>query len=354
LNKKSHRDSLTDKAAAGPPAWEQEWQREAAERDRDVAEWLEKAVQEARQCVRRWAKPEKPDYAFDWAEQASKQLLEAGSLYEYAREAFEFRCVLAGIKSGKDRSDFRHLMKRGAEAYPALGSHTFNWLCSSADHLAQNTSFSELHRRNEQKVKKSLKSFRSPLKAVSLAFGDYGPAPWPWRPGSYELVSDASKEPGIPRLLFPPKLPERHIHSDGSEKIAVTIRWRDFTNKGIGEEMKKFAKQNRPPGVPERWQLRENMIRTNLKALSAMRIWKRFPKARDLGRRICEAAKYTDYESVIKEAAEYKERSSQGWAKEAKSKAAQVQMHKARERALFFFQILFPGELPSNYPIEKS
>jgi hypothetical protein len=115
--------------------------------------------------------------------------------------------------------------------------------------------------------------------------------------------------------------------------------------------MKEFAEQNRPqsePG-PKRGQKPEDTIRANLKALSVMRIWKRFPKARDLGKRICETAKYTDYESVLKEAADYKNRSWEGHSDTEKSKAAQVQMHNARDRALSYFQGLFPGQKPANY-----
>ena len=115
-----------------------------------------------------------------------------------------------------------------------------------------------------------------PFKAVQLArpFVDAAPPPWPWQHLFDAWTSEFSKQ-GFP--IF--KLPDRHIGNDGSETIAIEIRWGYFTNKEISEEMRKFACAHRPGNEackePKRkGQRPKAVIQSHLKALSVMRIWK--------------------------------------------------------------------------------
>jgi hypothetical protein len=57
--------------------------------------------------VKPWGKPQKDDYEFrSWAKDASKELLEAGCIYEYARESRKLRCLLVLITEARKRRDF--------------------------------------------------------------------------------------------------------------------------------------------------------------------------------------------------------------------------------------------------------
>ena len=234
----------------------------------------------------------------------------------------------------------------------AVLGRALDLLAAFAEELADNRSFTDLLRTKEKEVKRSLgeRPLRFPkLKGVELALpfiGDYEP-PWPWQPWSHDLLDPEFKADS---KRLPWRVPDRPgPENDGTEKIAIKIRWRGFRNSDIAEAMKRLAERERPQTEPEsKQQEPKDTIRANLKALSVMRIWKRFPKARDLGKRIGEAAKYTDYASVRKEAIEYKKRRWEGRANTAISNAAQVRMHNARERAFRFFQDLFPGETPAN------
>jgi len=349
LNKKVHWDFLTGEVIPGPSQWE----RRVARRERKAAEWRKKAEQDAGQRVAPWAKLDKADYAFDWTKGTTKQLLEAGCLYEYAREALEFRCLLTTIKAGKNRNDFGHLLKQGADVYPGLDFDAFWWLYTFADELAQNTSFAGLLDTKSKRVDQSLKSLRSPLpNAINLAvptFGDSGPAPWPWRPWSYDLVSNAPKMQGVPTLLLPPKLPERHVRGDGSEKIAIIIRWRDFKNKEIGKEMEKFAKAHRPDSCkqPRRGQKKAvEILIAHLKELSVMRLYK---AARKPWKRLELIANVCCYKGCVEEWKAYKERCKQGRGDEPMGQIAKTEMSDARKGARTFFKSLFPAEEPSNW-----
>jgi hypothetical protein len=322
----------------------------------------------AAERVNHWSKLEKHDYDFrSWTKH--KELLKAGCIYEYARESRKLRGLLALMNPKRKREAFEIKTLptigksynlpcsfeglREEDARRTLGG-ALRWLEGFADELAKNMSFAKLLSTKGKEVKRSLS--KRPLRfpkvgAVQLAIpfpGDYEP-PWPWQPWSLNLF-DPDFNPSS--RCLPWRLPGRPgPKNDGSEKIAIEIQWRDFKNSQIAKEIKTFVERHRPRSEPEppKGQKPEDTIRANLKALSVMRIWKRFPKARDLGNRICEVAKYTDYESVLKEAAEHKKRSWQGHADVAKSKAAQVQMHNARERAVRFFHALLPDEMPANY-----
>jgi hypothetical protein len=110
-----------------------------------------------------WGKMQKDDYDFrSWMKGATEDLLNAGCLYEYARESHKFRCVLAldrrkrgqfgGILTEFERSStgYVHLSRSGWET----------WLHDFADELVANKSFAEVLRADETNVHKSLKKLR--------------------------------------------------------------------------------------------------------------------------------------------------------------------------------------------------
>jgi hypothetical protein len=97
-------------------------------------------------------------------------------------------------------------------------------------------------------------------------------------------------------------------------------------------------------GNRERWG-------AQLKNLVVMRLWKRFPRRhyRELYKRLNLVAQFCGYKGCVKEAAEYKERCGEGRGDEPISKAAEVEMSRARSEARTFFQSLFPGEEPLSW-----
>ena len=130
--------------------------------------------------VKSWADPKENDYDFSiWAKDASKQLLQAGAVYEYARESRKLRCLLALMNPKRPRNaweimrpasiDGRAPEPGEIDSYPAeaswlhcsfedldehdaeraLGGFLY-CLCDLADFLADNVSFRELFRRPER------------------------------------------------------------------------------------------------------------------------------------------------------------------------------------------------------------
>jgi hypothetical protein len=86
-----------------------------------------------------WGRLQTDDYDFrSWAKDASNKLLNAGCLYEYARESHQFRCLLS--------TGFVDLSWSGWQC----------WLKDFTDQLVANKSFAELLRISPIKVKESL------------------------------------------------------------------------------------------------------------------------------------------------------------------------------------------------------
>ena len=179
-------------------------------------------ILEARPCrggaadhVTPWCKVQRDDYDFRWIKGASKGLLEAGCIYEYARESRKLRCLLVLMDPKRKREPFEiTLSSSGKERYlppsfEGLGeedaartlSGAFYWLRGYTKELAENMSFAELLRVKGDQVKrfevkrsrsKRLLHFRL-LKAVDLAFIHLcslpEPPPWPWQPWSALLFA---------------------------------------------------------------------------------------------------------------------------------------------------------------------
>ena len=61
------------------------------------------------------------------------------------------------------------------------------------------------------------------------------------------------------------------------QEFVIQIDWRHHNNKDIGAEMTRWAANNRPESEPEpdrTGKKRGSKVRADLKALSALRIWK--------------------------------------------------------------------------------
>jgi hypothetical protein len=339
----------------------------AAEKARE--EQQKELEREVAEHLTRWGKPQKDDYDFrNWMYRAKGALLKAGCLYEYARESGRLRGLLVLVNPKRKREPFEIIpLPRIGKAYNLSCSFqnlreedagrtlrgAFGWLTRFADELAENKSFAEVHRTKRDEVRRSLGKHRFdlPAPAIQLAIPwlfDYEP-PWPWQPWSNNLW-DVEVNPRSKRLRLPWRLPDRPgPKDDGEEKIAITIRWRDFRNSEIAEEMKRFAERERPQTEPEpKPQKPEDTIRANLKALSVMRIWKRFPKAKHLRQRIREVARFTDYKGCKDYVVAHRQAFRAGQ-DDPQTRNARAEMSGACARALSFFQHLFPGETPANF-----
>src|SRR5262249_47005048 len=211
--------------------------------------------------VKPWTGLHEDDYDFrSWAEDASKNCLRAGAVYEYARESWKLRCLLAVMNpqgnfettTAPDSSreqirlpcSFRDLSEKDAEK--ALGGWLY-CLVDLSDYLASNISFGELfHTKRDEletalggldklaRVRLSHRHFH-PVDAVTLA----------WEPEAATAVANQLHldDPGRgPRLIRGDgskvvALRQRLIRSDGSEVFALRIRWGGYTDKEIGAAM---------------------------------------------------------------------------------------------------------------------
>ena len=202
----------------------------------------------------RWGKPQKDDYDFrSWAARASEDLLNAGCIYEYARESYEFRCLCALDR--RERGQFSGILikfETSSVGFTWLTNSGWGtWLHDFADELVANKSFAHLLRANPNKLRKSLDDLPS-----------------------YSLFPRAVEKPG------------RHIISHGgdaqpefgypgSQVVSIQFFWRLYTNAEIGEEMKRLAGELRParePGPKRRGKGKASSTESLLDALSAMRL----------------------------------------------------------------------------------
>jgi hypothetical protein len=256
-----------------------------------------------------WGNPEKDDYDFSssrsWTEGANEELLNAGCLYEYARESHKFRCLLVlNNRKREERSGLLTCIEyegNSAGDVHLITSGWHRWLGDFAEELIANKSFAELLRTSRNKVESSLDAL-----------------------ATYNRYPKAVELPG------------RYINVPGMQEVVIQIDWRHYDNKEIGAEMARWAANNRPESEPapdRTGKKRESKVRSDLKALSVMRIWKheRKPwKRLKLVARVCRFKSCEEYEWPM-------------------NNAAKAEMTRARKRALNFFQYLFPSGKPSNY-----
>jgi len=289
----------------------------------DEFEAQQKEVWEfAAKRVPAWGKPEKNDYDFrSWMKGASAELLNAGCFYEHARESRKYRCWLKIQHAPRDECFWPSPPVIAFDGARSAGPDTLSrsgwatWLDEFADELIANKSFAEIWQKNSTKLRKSL-----------IALDDYS---------------------GYPKAV---ELPGRYINFPGSQKVELQIFWRNYNNNDIAEQMKKFAALNRPQDEPEpdrRGQHKgESTIRSDLKDLSVMRIWKREP---DPWKRLNLLANVCGNESYITEWKRYKDRCRKGHGDEPMGKSAKSDMSRSRKRALRFFQHFFPYGKASNF-----
>ena len=130
------------------------------------------------------------DYDFGtWVKNGSKEQLEAGCLWEYARESRKARGLLVLVRRRTEARRTRSRVPCSFEglqeevAWHALGAG-FRWLTRFGYQLAENISFSILLKTEHDEVGRSLAKMHYPRRAVQVGIpspGDYGPPPWPWR-----------------------------------------------------------------------------------------------------------------------------------------------------------------------------
>jgi hypothetical protein len=227
------------------------------------------------------------DYDFRcWGKDASKNRLRAGAVYEYARESPKLRCLLVLMNPQRKREPFETTTAPDGSGEQIRLPCSFGdldekdaektlrgWLYCLADlsdYLANNISFGKLFctKRDElekafggldrlARVQRAHRYFRA-VDAVTLAWEAEAEQATVW-----ESLVDGQRQ--------------RTIRSDGSEVIALRIRWGDHTDGQIGTAMERFAQKNRPKNdscrQPQRkGRGREDILLSALDNLSAMRL----------------------------------------------------------------------------------
>jgi hypothetical protein len=274
-----------------------------------------------------WGRPQNYDYDFfkscKWTKGASNDLLNAGCLYEYARESHKYRCWLVLRRAPtRDRFWLPRLIglefERNSDGSVRNAGHNHlfmsgwgRWLDKFALDLIANKSFEKVFRANSSRVLKSLD------KVDTYSF----------YPNAVELPGSSTQQ------LYP-----------GSQDVLIRINWRLYDNGQIGEEMERLARDARPKGAKEP---KKKRVRSDLKALSVLRIQKL--QKHNPWERLKLVAEVCRYKLCKKEAEAYKERGKRGHATEWMSGKAKSRISKARHRALSLFGWWFPWGKPSNY-----
>ena len=263
---------------------------EAIQRQKELETW-------AADRVNQW--PRKlpiDDYDFrSWAKDANKNLLQAGAVYEYARESRKLRGLLVLMNPKRPRRDWE-IMRPGSidgrkpepgeiESYPAqatwlpcsfegLNEHEAEGalggflycLSDLADYLADNISFGELVRTKRDDLEKAFGGL-SELARVKREFRYF------FAVDAVELATESEAERATVEETVSDD-EKRIIRGEScSEVIAIKIRWR-FTNSEIARAIGRLVRTVRPkaskPIQRKRQQARQS--RAALDALSAMRL----------------------------------------------------------------------------------
>jgi hypothetical protein len=293
-----------------------------------------------------WDKPQEDDYGFfkscNWTKGASKELLQIGCIWEYAREFRKLRGLLWLMKHKPEAGFIRPIFNLPVFWFEGLCEYDvrrvlgiwFNWLVSLADDLAENISFEKLFNERPDKLKGAFRS---------LSSREFFQA-------EVELVEEIPpiSALGAPITLLG-TLEHERVCYDGSELIAFRIPWGALIEEAIGKQIERYRPENAmckaPRGRGKRPQI---MLRSYLKDLSVMRIWKRFPKAKDLRRRIREVAKFTTYKGC-QTYVDAHEKAFRAGQDDPQTRNASSEMSAACARALSVFQSFFRGETPSNF-----
>jgi hypothetical protein len=324
--------------------------------------------------VRTWEELEEGDYDFSsWVKGASKNRLIAGALYEYARESVKLRGLLVLMDPKRRRRgwemvrpanvngkppdpseplarampfpcSFRGLDQHAAER--ALGGFLY-CLQSLAGYLAKNISFAELFESKRDELEKAFGGLDK-LARVRREHRYFLPVGEAVRVATRSQIEDITTA----KTLLDEK---ERILLGGSEVIAVQFDWGNFTDRDFGLAMRKFAKDHRPRNAackePQRKGQRPlEVIQSDLKALAAMRIWKRHKG--DRWKRLKLVASDCRYKGCVKESLEYERRRTQGQGHcdQPMSNNAQARISEACADAVSFLQRLFPWEIEVELP----
>ena len=324
--------------------------------------------------VKPWEEIKPWDYDFSsWATGAGKACLQAGAVYENARESRKLRCLLVLMNRKRPREAWEIVQPgslNGRRPRPGeIDSHPaeVNWLpcsfggldqhaaeralggflyclCDLADYLADNISFGELFLTKRDELEKAFGGLDK-LARVRSEFRFFLPVVDAVGVARRSEIEDIT----VAETLFDEG--KRIVLGEAcSEVIAIRIRWCGFTKKEIGGGLKEIAWRHRPSHCKEpkrKGQRPKDVILAHLKALSVMRIWKLHQ--RNPWKRLKLVAENCGYEGCVRESEEYEWRRTGGYGDQPMSNAAQVEMSDARARALSFFQSIFPGETPSNW-----
>ena len=137
-------------------------EQEAVPSNADLETRQRKLWRWAAERVTPWRKPQKDDYYFPWMKGTSIEVLEAGRIYEYARESPKLRGLVVLVDPKRKREAFKVETRprtgkqfrlpcsfqglHEEDAGRTLGSGVLRWLSRFADELADNKSFAELLR----------------------------------------------------------------------------------------------------------------------------------------------------------------------------------------------------------------
>jgi hypothetical protein len=250
--------------------------------------------------VKAWRELQEDDYDFrSWAgvNDASKQLLQAGSIYEYARESRKLRCLLALMNPKRPRRDWeimrpalidgRRPEPGEIDTYPAEANWLPCWfedlnehnaertldgflycLSDLADYLSDNVSFGKLFCTKGEELEKAFGGLNE-LARVKREFRHFLPLS-----DAVEMATQSELHRATVEETVSDK-EKRVIQGEScSEVIAIKIRWR-FTDTEIAAGMKEFAHAHRHPACEPRkgkGRDREDSRLAALDNLSAMRL----------------------------------------------------------------------------------
>ncbi len=213
--------------------------------------------------VRKKVKPwpenlNRDDYHFSWAMTVDLETLNAGTLYEYARESRKLRGILAlHLREGEDLAQEKPTEgHRGAKSFPPVMDFDglteeqvsdavgvwYPLLLGLAKELVENRSFAWVCGKRKNKLGHLVSDVRGSIHPLFFKM-----------PGvclAYPHECDGATCAEILPTL-PPPLEQRRVLRDGDELAVIRINWRDFTNGELRDEFLEFAKNMRPDTIPE-------------------------------------------------------------------------------------------------------
>jgi hypothetical protein len=234
--------------------------------------------------VKPWPrKLQSDDYDFrSWGQDASKNCLRAGAVYEYARESRNLRCLLVLMNPKRPREDweiellpfsFENLNERNAAR--ALGGFLY-CLCDLADYLANNITFGDLFRTKRDELEKAFGGLDK-LSRIKREFRYFSPVV-----DAAEVAADSEVQVATVHETLSNDEKRIICGEACTEVIAMRIHWR-CTDSEIAAALKKFVHAHRPRNAAYKPRQRkkgsrQDSPRSALDVLSAMRLASYLPK----------------------------------------------------------------------------